>query len=108
VQFSWPLTLSYDFSVNSDGSFQQNTSLHQTFNKNVLVKVNGTPTFSSTFSDMVKPGDDLFVDASGNAHPTQQANRETYQYSNSEGACWNETVTAAAGVLTRVQGGSCQ
>ena len=35
------------------------------------------------------------VDASGTATTTGQANSETYQYSNSNGACWNETVRAA-------------
>ncbi len=107
VQFSWPLMLSYDFSTNPDGSYQQYTTLHQIFNKSVVVEVNGTPTYSSTFSDMVKPTDNLFVDASGNAFPTGQENRETYQYQNSLGACWDETVKAAAGVLTSVHGGSC-
>jgi len=51
--------------------------------------------------------DYLQVDANGNANPIHQANSETYQYSNSNGACWNETVNAAGGVLTSVQGGSC-
>jgi len=107
TQFSWPLNLSYSFSVNSDGSYQQYTTLTQGFQKNLLVELNGNPTYSSTFSDAVAPTDYLQVDASGNATATHQANSETYQYNNSNGACWNETVKAAAGVLTSVQGGSC-
>jgi len=56
---------------------------------------------------VVTPSDDLYVDSSGNAHPSHQTNSETYQYSNSDGACWNETLRAAAGVLTSKHGGSC-
>jgi len=107
VQFSWPLTLSYSFSANADGSYQQYTTANQGFNKSVLVELNGNPTFSSTFSDAVSPRDYLMVDANGNASTQGQANTETYQYSNSNGACWNQTVAAAGGVLTSVEGGSC-
>ena len=106
-QYSWPLTLTYGFTLHSDGSYQQYTQAHQGFTKSTLVKLNGTPTFSSSYSDAVTPKDTLMVDSSGNATTSGQANTETYQYSNSNGACWNETVSAAAGVLTSVQGGSC-
>jgi hypothetical protein len=37
-----------------------------------------------------------------------QANSENYQYYDSNGGCWNETIQAAAGVLTSVKGGNCQ
>ncbi len=107
-QYSWPLTLTYAFTTNPDGSYQQYATLQQAFYKSELVQLNGTPVYSSIFSDAVAPRDFLMVDASGTATATLQANSETYQYSNSNGACWNETVRAAAGVLTSVQGGSCQ
>jgi hypothetical protein len=107
TQFAWPLTLSYAYTANPDGSFQQYTQIRQGFTRNQLDKLNGTPTFSSSYSDAVAPTDTLFVDASGNATTQGQANSETYQFSNSDGACWNQTVRAAAGVLTSVQGGSC-
>jgi hypothetical protein len=108
VQYSWPVQLDYTFNFNSDGSYQLNTRLHQKFNKNVMVNVNQRPSYSSSFSDMVMPTDDLYVDANGNATPSNQGNMEVYQYQNSDGACWNETVQAAAGVLTAGHGGSCQ
>ncbi len=107
-QYSWPLTLSYAFTGFADGSFQQYAQIQQAFHKSELVKLNGTAIYSSTFSDAVAPKDTLIVDASGNSTTKGQANSETYQYSNSNGACWNETVTAAGGLLTSVQGGSCQ
>jgi hypothetical protein len=106
-QFTWPLTVSYGYTAFPNGSYQQFSKLSQGFSKSELVKLNGTTTYSSTFNDAVSPTDTLFVDSSGNATTSGQANSETYQYSNSNGACWNQTLTAAAGVLTSVQGGSC-
>jgi hypothetical protein len=107
-QYSWPLTLSYDYRANPAGGFQQFSELHQGFTKTELIKLNGTATYSSSYSDAVSPTDTLIVDGSGNATTEGQASAETYQYSNSLGACWNETIQAAAGLLTSVQGGSCQ
>jgi peptide N-acetyl-beta-D-glucosaminyl asparaginase amidase A len=107
VQFEWPLTLSYNFSANPDGSFQQYATLKQGFNKDVMVQLNGNPVYSSSLSDTVKPRDLLLVDANGNATTQGQVSSETYQYSNSTGACWNETVKASGGVLKSVEGGSC-
>lgn len=107
-QYSWPLVLTYDFKANPDGSYQQFSEIHQGFTKSVLVKLNGTPTYSSSYSDAVAPTDILMVDASGHATTQNQVSSETYQYSNSLGACWNETIHASAGNLTSVQGGSCQ
>jgi len=106
-QFSWPLDLVYGYTANPDGSFNQYTHLTQGYNESVLVELNGNPTYSSTLSDAVAPRDNLYVDANGNAFPTLQANTETYQYSNSNGACWNQTINDASGTLTSVQGGNC-
>jgi len=73
----------------------------------VRVKLNGKRSYSSSYSDEVTPTDTLIVDANGNVTTQGQANTETYQYSNSNGACWNERIRAAAGVLTSIHGGSC-
>jgi len=106
-QMSWPVNLSYDFKANADGSYQQFSQVHQGFMESVLVKLNGTPTYSSSLSDTVAPMDTLSVDPAGNGTPSGQASSETYQYSDSTGACWNETIRAAGGALTSVQGGNC-
>ena len=107
TQYSWPLGLRYFFTANPDGSFVQATQIHQGFSKNVLVELDGNPTYSSSLLDKVSPTDTLSVDASGNYSLSNQTNSETYQYSNSDGACWNETLTASAGLITAVDGGSC-
>ncbi len=107
-QYTWPLTLAYAYNANPDGSVRQFSQLKQGFTKSELVELNGNPTYSSSYSDAVSPTDTLIVSASGNVTTMGQANSETYQYSNSKGACWNQTLTAASGSLTSVQGGSCQ
>lgn len=107
-QYSWPLVLSYDYRANPDGSFSQFSEIHQGFTKTELIKLNGTATYSSSYSDAVTPTDTLIVSASGNVTTQGQASSETYQYQNSNGACWNETLHASAGDITSVQGGSCQ
>lgn len=107
-QYSWPLNLAYAYNATPSGGFQQYTQIRpQQFMESQLVKLNGTPTYSSSYSDSVAPTDTLYVDSNGNATTSGQANAETYKYSNSNGACWNETITAAAGLVTSVQGGSC-
>jgi len=106
-QFSWPVSLNYNFTGHKSGAFQQFSQINQGFTKNVLVELNGNPTYSSVFSDVVAPTDLLAVDSSGNASPHGQTNSETYQYSDSTGACWNETIRAQGGALNVVQGGSC-
>jgi hypothetical protein len=106
-QAYWPLNLTYDFTANPDGSYQQTTSLQQSSEDGNLVTQGGFPIFFSTFSDAVAPTDTLMVDASGNVTTSGQANSENYQYYDSNGGCWNETIKAAAGVLTSVKGGGC-
>ena len=107
-QFTWPLNLSYDFTANPDGSYQQTTKLKQGFQSNQLRTLNGVPTHNQTSVDSVSPTDTLMVDASGNVTTSGQANAENYQYYDSTGACWNQTVKAAAGVLTSTKGGNCR
>jgi hypothetical protein len=94
--------------LNSDGSYEQTTNLQQSFQSGELATLNGFPTYFNTFFDAVSPTDTLMVDANGNATTSGQANSENYQYYDSTGACWNETINAAAGVLTSAKGGNCQ
>ena len=49
-QFTWPLNLSYDFTANPDGSYQQTTKLQQGFQSDELATLNGAPTHSQTLS----------------------------------------------------------
>jgi hypothetical protein len=65
-QFSWPMDLTYDFTANPDGSFQQYSKIDQQFQRGLLVKLNGKQSYSSSYSDEVTPTDTLIVDANGN------------------------------------------
>jgi hypothetical protein len=107
-QIAWPLNLSVQFSQsNVDGSYQQSTAINQGLNLGDLVLRNGVPISFLAFSDAVSPTDTLAVDSQGNVTTTGQSNKEQYSYIDSTGACWNETIKAAGGVLTSVQGGQC-
>ena len=59
TQYSWPLGLRYAYTANPDGSWVQSTQINQSFSKSVLVKLNGTPTYSSSLLDKVSPTDTL-------------------------------------------------
>jgi hypothetical protein len=107
TQYAWPLGVRYVYTANADGSYVQNTQIHQTFSKSVLVKLNGTPTYSSSLVDEVSPTDSLSVQANGNYTTSNQKNTENYEYSNSNGACWNLTLNAEAGILTSIASGGC-
>ncbi len=107
-QTAWPLNLSVSFSQsNVDGSYQQSTTINQGLTLGDLVLQNGIPISFTAFSDAVSPTDTLAVDAQGNVTTSGQTNKEQYSYLDSTGSCWNETIRAAAGVLTSVQGGQC-
>ena len=75
--------------------------------ESVLVKLNGTPTYSKLVVRYGGADGHVSVDPAGNGTPSGQASSETYQYSDSTGACWNETIRASSGALTSVQGGNC-
>ena len=44
----------------------------------------------------------------GNVTTSGQANAENYRFYDSNGACWNQVVKAAGGMLTSVKGGNCR
>ena len=51
TQYSWPLGLRYAYTANPDGSWVSSPrKIHQGFSKNVLVELNGTPTYSASYS----------------------------------------------------------
>ncbi len=105
---SWPLTLAIVFNQsNIDGSYVQTTTGVQAFNESLLSTLNNAPVSFTSFSDTVVPADTLSVNAQGVVTTTGQANLEKYTYSDSTGACWNQTIRAAAGALASVSGGSC-
>ena len=108
-QLVWPLNLSIQYTQsNVDGSFTQSTNGSQGLTRAQLVQQNGRPIYYAIHSDAVTPADTLAVNAQGVVTTTGQANTEKYSFFDSNGSCWNETIKAAAGVLTSASGGQCQ
>lgn len=101
--FSYPLTMNYNFTQNADGSYSQITSIQQKYVKQTTRKVNGNPTYFSKVVNEVSPSDTLNFSPSfsflGN---TGQQSVASYTFSDSLGACYSRTLTAANGVLTHV------
>ncbi len=101
--FSYPLTMDYNFTQNADGSYSQITSIQQKYVKQTTRKVNGNPTYFSKVVNEVSPSDTLNFSPSfsflGN---TGQQSVASYTFSDSLGACYSRTLTAANGVLTHV------
>jgi hypothetical protein len=109
--FSWPLDLSFSFSVNADGSGgSQTTTIKQQYIASE--SGHGGPGADSfrTISNTVTPSDTLLFDANFNiTGSTGQQNSQTYFTKDSTGGCFNRTITAAAGVLTNISDGNgCQ
>lgn len=102
--FSYPLTFNYNFTQNSDGSYTQVATIQQKYVDETMRKVNGTPTYHSKVVDEVSPSDTLNFSPSFSVtgHSGQQS-VATYTFSNSLGACYNRTLTAANSVLTNLQ-----
>jgi hypothetical protein len=100
-QKDWPLTLVYDYVVNSNGSATQYTSVAQGKNE----QAQGG--FGQSFlSNNVQASDTLSFPATGGFTPTNPQTTQTY-IENSPGLCWNKTVSAKNGVVTQQNGGPC-
>ena len=108
TQTSYPLTVDINFSTKPDGTSAQATKIEQALNKYSVYSLNGVPIYWSSFSDKVLPLDTLLFDASGNlTGKTGQSSSQQYQFSDSKGACYNQTIKANSGTLTSVTGGKC-
>jgi hypothetical protein len=107
--FEWPLSLDINFTVNADGSGGfQTTTIKQTFNSNQLIKGDGEDgqNFFSTVSNTVAPTDTLLFDANFNITGGQgQASSQRYFSTDSTGACFSRSITAAGGLLTGITNG---
>ncbi|HET9028819.1 MAG TPA: hypothetical protein VFN49_01470, partial [Candidatus Aquilonibacter sp.] len=104
----WPLSLVYDFVVNSDGSATQTATVSQA--KNALIDAHeagaGAP-FHAESSNAVSATDTLTFFASGGYAPSNGKTTQTYRVMNSRGYCWNKTVSATTSTLTQNSGGLC-
>jgi hypothetical protein len=101
--YTYPFTLDYNYSVNSDGSSYQTTQTNQ----QDLVSVGGPGSFASNLSNTVASQDTLNFDASGNfTGNTGAKSTQDYLSTDGFGSCYSEKLTSAAGVLTAAVSGS--
>lgn len=95
----WPLNLAFNFTVNSDGTGSQATTVHQAKNETFLSS--GDQTLSSTLSNTVDTSDTELFDASFNlTGRTNTKSSQHYVYSDDQGGSYNKTVTSANNLVT--------
>lgn len=104
--WTFPLTLDYNYVVNPDGSASQATTVDQYLNEQKQGNpAHGAMRFSSLdYHDQA--ADTLMFDPSGNYHPSGQQAAQSYLYKDSYDRCYSRTVDAAAGAVTSVDDGA--
>ncbi|MGC2163871.1 MAG: peptide-N4-asparagine amidase [Silvibacterium sp.] len=105
--FSYPLTIDYDYVVNSDGSAAQKVSVNQQYLVNASDGLFGLPVYTSNLVNTVQAQDTLVFNTDGTYGPQGAKTTQTYTFNNNRGNCYNEALTAANNVLTNVSKG-CQ
>jgi hypothetical protein len=105
----WPLTLTYDFQLNADGTWGQTASVALAKNETSSYHppASGTP-FMSSLSNTVTSSDILtFAPDFSSYTPSNGKSQQQFKYNDSSGQCWNKTVTSANYTVTGTSGGSC-
>lgn len=106
MQLEWPLTINFSFMTNPDNSGSQTTTIRQEYNSRETVTERGHPVFFSVLSNVVAPSDTLFFNASGSITGNQgQASSQQFFSTDSSGACFSRSITAADGLLTGITDG---
>ena len=105
-QLAYPLTLSYLYGVNADGTSAQTVTVNQGYLASETDFFDGVPYYSRSVSNRVTPTDTLLFDVNGNLTGTQnQTSAQTYRYTDTQGSRYSRTLTAANGHLTSVTDG---
>jgi hypothetical protein len=104
----WPLSLTYDFVANADGSASQATTVAQGKSKVVDRHDAGSATpFHAESNNTVNATDSLTFFATGGYAPSNGKTTQTYRAQTSTGYCWNKTVSATNYLLMENSGGPC-
>jgi len=102
----YPLTVDINFVANPDGTFSQTTGIHQEDHVESTTTENGKRTYSSVRNNSVAPTDTLELDANFNiTGNTGQSSQQHYFFNDSDGVCYDLTLTAANNALTGIQHG---
>ena len=100
--FAYPLNINYHFWIDASGNELQNTTVDQKFSLTRVDRFFGIPDFASQTVEETKAQDDINF-STGTTSNT--ATSQTYEYHDSRGGCYSETLTAANKALTSVTKG---
>jgi hypothetical protein len=102
----WPLAVDYLFDTAANG-YAQTTSVDQGLVRTIEFGLDGYSPHAASLEQQMTTGDTLLFDADGNATGRQdQASQQSYAYLDPFGACYDRTITTAAGALTAVADGA--
>ncbi len=106
--FDYPLQLDYNYTVNADGSAQQQTSIHQSYSVSTIATQLHAPTYWSFVSNTVAPKDTLQISSQGYITGfSGNANSQVYQSRDSTGKCYGKLVASKSLVVTADRSISC-
>lgn len=105
-ELTFPLTYTFTETINPDNSGSETIAVDQKLTDNTQYALFNYVFASSTITDEVKPVDKLVFDASGNltSEPID-TNTETYIYKDTEGHCWDRTLSAKNALVSAVSDG---
>jgi hypothetical protein len=98
--FEYPLQLLYNYTVNTNGTSQQLTTLRQGYSVSTVDSPGHGPATWSFVSNTVAPKDTLHFDSSGNfLNFSNNASSQVYQSGDSAGACYGRLVASRSLVV---------
>jgi peptide N-acetyl-beta-D-glucosaminyl asparaginase amidase A len=102
----YPLVLNFSFTANADGSFTQATTIDEQLTRGELHSIGNHPVSFTFLQRSNTPSDTLLFNSSFGVTGNQnQHSTEKYFYTDSTGACFSRTISAATGLLTSVSDG---
>jgi hypothetical protein len=109
TEFSYPITLSYNQQVQSNGNITVQTNIDQKFARNEEDTIEGFPVFESTTTNEVTPTDTALFVLTANGYElgqnSGQSSKQGYSYKDTFGGCYKKTLTAENNLLTAVEKG---
>ena len=102
---SYPLTVDFSFTPNSDGSFTQATTVNQQNQQTDTKALNGFPLFESNTQEQVISKDTLSINAADQITAAAGNSSASFHSNDSLGNCFSRSLTAENQVLTSVNDG---
>ncbi len=107
--FSYPFTINYLETLESNGNIGQVSTVDQNFQRNETDTLEGFPIFHSSVSNEVTSGDTATFVASPTGFSlgpnSGQSSKQTYVYNDTLGNCYSRELQAANNILNKVTDG---